>query len=101
MRNPFDNPGKKTVRESWNTPLLRFLNSEYGFRYRYMGLPGVELLDLQLWRDLIDEVVAFETRAKARGKDKDGRRNVLKLRTSRLLKNYWGRSTSSWGQRQA
>ena len=21
--------------------------------------------------------------------------------TSRLLKNYWGRSTSSWGQRQA
>ena len=22
-------------------------------------------------------------------------------RTNRLLKNYWGRSTSSWGQRQA
>ena len=43
VRNPFDNPGKRTVRESWNTPILRFLNSEYGFRYRYMGLPGIEL----------------------------------------------------------
>ena len=81
MRNPFDNPGKRTVRESWNTPLLRFLNSEYGFRYRYMGLPGVELLDLQLWRDWVDEVVAFETRAKPNRRDRDGRRNILALRT--------------------
>ena len=81
MHNPFDNPGKKTVREAWNTPLLRFLNSEYGFRYRYMGLPGVELLDLQLWRDWVDEVVAFETRAKPNRRDTGGRRNVLALRT--------------------
>ena len=81
MRNPFDNPGKRTVRESWNTPLLRFLNSEYGFRYRYMGLPGIELLDLQLWREWVDEVVAFETRAKPNRRDRDGRRNVLALRT--------------------
>ena len=80
MRNPFDNPGKKTVRESWNTPLLRFLNSEYGFRYRYMGLPGIDLLDLQLWREWVDEVVAFETRAKPNRQDRDGRRNVLALR---------------------
>ena len=80
MRNPFDNPGKKTVRESWNTPLLRFLNSEYGFRYRYMGLPGVELLDLQLWRDLIDEVVAFETRAKAKPESTEGGRLVSILK---------------------
>ena len=80
MRNPFDNPGKKTVREAWNTPLLKFLNSEYGFRYRYMGLPGIELLDLQLWRDWIDEVVAFETRAKPNPDDRDGRRNVVALR---------------------
>ena len=46
-----------------------------------MGLPGVELLDLQLWRDWIDEVVAFETRAKPSRTDKDGRRNILALRT--------------------
>lgn len=81
MRNPFDNPGKKTVREAWNTPLLQFLNSEHGFRYRYMGLPGIDILDLQLWRHMIDEVVAFESRAKPENNDPDGRRNVLALRT--------------------
>ena len=81
MRNPFDNPGKKTVRESWNTPILRYLNSEYGFRYRYLGLPGIDLLDLQLWRDWVDEVVAFETRAKPTRRDRDGRRNIRELRS--------------------
>ena len=46
-----------------------------------MGLPGIELLDLHLWRDWIDEVVAFEARAKPRRRDRDGRRNILALRT--------------------
>ena len=46
-----------------------------------MGLPGIDLLDLQLWRDLVDEVVAFETRARPNRRDRDGRRNVLALRT--------------------
>lgn len=45
-----------------------------------MGLPGVELLDLQLWREWVDEVVAFETRARPNHRDKDGRRNILELR---------------------
>ena len=92
MRNPFDNHGKRTVRESWNTPLLRFLNSEYGFRYRYMGLPGIELLDLQLWRDWIDEVVAFETRARPNLRDQDGRRNVQALRTKMRQFGFNGRA---------
>ena len=38
-------------------------------------------MDLKLWRDWIDEVVAFETRAKPIPGDRDGRRNVLALRT--------------------
>ena len=46
-----------------------------------MGLPGIELLDLQLWREWVDEVVAFETRAKPNEFDREGRRNVLALRT--------------------
>lgn len=45
-----------------------------------MGLPGIDLLDLQLWREWVDEVVAFETRARPNRRDKDGRRNVLALR---------------------
>ena len=46
-----------------------------------MGLPGIELLDLLLWRDWIDEVIAFETRAKPNPHDFDGRRNIRALRT--------------------
>ena len=46
-----------------------------------MGLPGVDILDLQLWRHMIDEVVAFESRAKPEDNDLGGRRNVLALRT--------------------
>lgn len=85
-RNPFDNLGKRTVRELWNTPLLRFLNVNHGFRYRYMGLPGVDLLDLHLWRDMIDEVVAFEVPAPPRHNDLQGRRYIRKLRRNlRLL----------------
>ena len=87
-----DNPAKRTVREEWNTPLLRFLSSEHGFRYRYMGLPGVDLLDLQLWRDLIEEVVAFEVPAKLTAKDRTGRRNINKLRSNLRALRFNARS---------
>ena len=79
-RNPFDTPGKRAVREQWNTPFLRLLNKKHGFRYRYMGLPGVELLDVKLWRDMIDEVIAFEVRAPRTPDDPEGRRQILALR---------------------
>ena len=79
-RNPFDTPGKRAVREQWNTPFLRLLNKEHGFRYRYMGLPGVELLDVKLWRDMIDEVIAFEVPARRTPEDPEGRRRILALR---------------------
>jgi hypothetical protein len=55
-----DNPEKCVVREQWNTPLLKYLNSQHGVRYRYLGLPGTDLLDVRLWQDMIDEVIAFE-----------------------------------------
>jgi hypothetical protein len=55
-----DNPEKCVVREKWDTPLLQYLHEEYGIRYRYLGLPGPELIDVLLWKDMIDEVIAFE-----------------------------------------
>lgn len=76
----FDTPGKRAVRESWNSPILRFLNEEHGLRFRYMGLPGVDLLDVKLWQDMIEEVVAFEIPARATPNDPDGRRNIRQLR---------------------
>jgi len=75
-----DSPGKQAVRELWNTPILRHLNTAHGLRYRYMGLPGVRLIDITLWKDMIDEIVAFEVRAQPNRRDPDGRRNILELR---------------------
>lgn len=61
MARPFhDNPEKGVVREHWDTPLLRYLHDRFRVRYRYLGLPGVDLIDVNLWRDMIDEVIAFE-----------------------------------------
>ena len=79
-RNPFDTPGKRAVREMWNTPFLRDLNEQFGIRYRYMGLPGVDLLDVAIWRDMIDHVIAFEVPARPKGDDPEGRRHILALR---------------------
>jgi hypothetical protein len=73
-----DSPGKRVVRQSWDTPLLRHLHEVYGFTYRYFGLPGVDLLDLNLWEDMIEDVVAFEV--DARGSDK--RKNIEALRAN-------------------
>ena len=83
--NPFNNPGKRVVREQWNTPLLRHLNCLHGMRYRYLGLPGIEALDLKLWQDMIDEVIAFEVPARPTRRDPDGRRNIKELRRQLLL----------------
>ncbi len=61
MASPFkDNPEKCVVRKQWNTPLLEYLHDTHGVRYRYLGLPGTDLIDVKLWRSMIDEVIAFE-----------------------------------------
>jgi hypothetical protein len=61
MVRPFhDNPEKGVVRQHWDNPLLRYLHDNCKVRYRYLGLPGVDLIDVHLWRDMIDEVIAFE-----------------------------------------
>ena len=91
-RNPFDTLGKRAVREQWNTPFLRLLNEKLGFRYRYMGLPGIELLDVKLWHDMIDEVIAFEIPAKGTKEDPDGRRWIRQLRYEMRLLNIPGRA---------
>lgn len=87
-----DSAGKRAVRELWNTPLLRHLNETYGIRYRYLGLPGVQLLDVQLWKDMIDEVVAFEVRARPNRKDPQGRRLLTELRRNLRVLGIPGRA---------
>ena len=55
-----DSPAKRLLREQWNTPFLRYLHNNYQIRFRYMGFPGTDLIDVKLWRDMIEEVIAFE-----------------------------------------
>lgn len=84
VSSPFkDNPEKRVVREQWNTPLLQYLHQQYGVKYRYLGLPGTELIDVILWKDMIEEVIAFEPP----DKDTGGREafNTLSVNFRKLL----------------
>ncbi len=82
MKKPFqNNSSKDNVRLRWNTPVLQYLHKQYGVKYRYMGLPGIDLIDIKLWRDMIDHVVAFEPL----GGGSDGRANVEALRKNMML----------------
>jgi hypothetical protein len=73
---PFiDNPEKKIIREKWNTPLLQHLHGQ-GIKFRYMGLPGVDLIDVKLWKTMIEEIIAFEPR----DENGDGRGPIEKMR---------------------
>lgn len=86
-----DNPDRWVVREQWNTPFLRYLNTTYGIRYRYCGLPGVNLIDVNLWRDMIDDVVAFEPPSK----NGDPRAGIDGLRRNMRVRGIPGRAY--WG----
>jgi hypothetical protein len=86
-----DSPSKQIVREKWDTPVLRYLYDVHRVRYRYMGLPGVDLLDVKLWKDMIDDVVAFEPPDRA----DDRRASIIQLRRNMKLLGvpgiaYWG-----------
>lgn len=52
---------KDLVRGSWNTPLLRYIHDNHNIKYRYLGLPGKKILDVLLWQDMIESVIAFES----------------------------------------
>lgn len=57
----FDFPRKNTVREQWDTPVLAALSKHWCKKFFYCGLPGPEALDIKLWKDMIERVVAFQT----------------------------------------
>ena len=57
---PFDTVRKRKVRQKWNTTLLAYLSDLHGIRFHYFGFPGIEAHDIELWRDYIETVTAFE-----------------------------------------
>lgn len=76
MPGRFETPGKNMIRENWNSPILRYIHEKLGIKYRYFGLPGADILDVKLWHDMIQEVVAFEL--PSNGTDKE--RNLKQIR---------------------
>lgn len=71
----FDSPGKKYIRENWNSPLLQEYSTQKGIKYLYLGLPGPKISDIKLWKDFIEYVIAFETK----GRGLDPRENIIVL----------------------
>ena len=55
-----DHPRKRVVREKWNSPILKQLYNIWGAKFLYFGLPGPEILDIKLWKNMIESVIAFE-----------------------------------------
>ena len=47
-----DHGRKRTIRERWNTPLLRRLYQQWGVKYVYCGLPGPGIYDIKLWSNI-------------------------------------------------
>lgn len=87
MAKPFrDNAPKQTVRQHWNAPLLSHLHKNYGVRFRYLGLPGVDLLDVLMWKSMIEEVIAFEPP----NKFGDSRQSITALRRNLSIHNING-----------
>jgi hypothetical protein len=84
---PFNSPGKQAVRVLWNTPLLRYLHTTFGVKYLYFGLPGSDMRDVILWRDMIEEVVAFEIPARGQ----NDRANIELLRRNMARYGISGR----------
>ena len=59
-----DHPRKQTVRLRWDTPILEWFYRQWGRKYFYLGLPGQQALDVKLWKEMIERIIAFEIEVK-------------------------------------
>ncbi len=83
-RDFLDHPRKRVVREQWDTPILRALYEVWGKKYFYVGLPGPAAIDIELWRDMISRVVAFEMECQHA---ENPRKNIISLNRKLTLLN--------------
>jgi len=58
----FTHSTKKIIRENWCKILLKDINEAFGFKLVYLGLPGIEALDILSWIDYLDKIIAFQCR---------------------------------------
>jgi hypothetical protein len=100
MRNDMgefkEHPTKKVIREQWCKPLLKFINKSLGYKLVYLGLPGIEALDIISWIDYLERIIAFQCRKYPYPSDpsqpKDGIEKLRKflddLEKKGLIKTY-------------
>jgi len=55
-----DHPNKKIIREYWCKPIIKHIHGKLGYGLVYLGLPGLEAIDLLTWIDYIKYVVAID-----------------------------------------
>lgn len=78
-----DNRRKHTIRTQWNTPILNHLYHLTQRKYIYLGFPGPEAIDIKLWREMIESVIAFELEIHGR----NPRANIIRLSENLELLN--------------
>lgn len=78
-----NHPRKNYLRKNWDTPLLEKLYSIWNSKFFYCGLPGPQILDIKLWKSMIDRVVAFELECDG----DDPRKNIAALSRNLTLCN--------------
>jgi hypothetical protein len=57
-----DHPAKGIIRTKWGKRLLSFIHSTLNYKFLYLGLPGIDLADVEEWLAYIDQIIAFQCR---------------------------------------
>jgi hypothetical protein len=60
MGDFIDHPNKITIRNYWCKPILKHIHENFGYDLVYLGLPGLEAIDLLTWIDYINYVIAID-----------------------------------------
>jgi len=55
-----NHPNKDILREKWCKPIIQTIYNTLNYKFLYLGLPGINALDISTWIDYIEEVIAFE-----------------------------------------
>lgn len=56
----FDHPNKITIRDSWCKPIIRGISNHLSKKLVYLGLPGLDAIDITTWLEYIKFIIAFD-----------------------------------------
>lgn len=75
-----DHPVKVVIREKWCKPLIKHLYENLGYKLSYLGLPGLEAIDILTWIDYLNNIIAFDIGDYSKEyNDEVAKKNISKL----------------------